>query len=139
MSLSVIGALSDNGKVAGSTPSQKPAQVAGLIPSWGLWRQPINWCFSLRSMSVCLSLFLSLSLFPPFPSFPQMKMKALAGVAQWIEHCLVNQRVADLIPSQGTCLGCGPGPQCGPRERQPHIYVSLPLFLFPFPSLKINK
>ena len=24
---------------------------------------------------------------------------------------LLNQRVAGSIPSQGTCLGCGPGPQ----------------------------
>ena len=38
---------------------------------------------------------------------------ALAGVAQWTEHWLVNQRVAGLILSQGTCLGCGPGPQLG--------------------------
>ena len=35
---------------------------------------------------------------------------ALAGVVQWIEHWPVNQRVAGLILSQGTCLGCGPGP-----------------------------
>ena len=34
---------------------------------------------------------------------------ALVGVAQWIEP--VNQRVTSSIPSQGTCLGCGPGPQ----------------------------
>ena len=50
-----------------------------------------------------------------------------------------NQRVASSIPSQGTCLGCGPGPQWAPPERQPHIDVSLPLFLPPLPSLKINK
>ena len=36
---------------------------------------------------------------------------ALAGVAQWIECWPVNQRVAGSIPSQGTCLGCEPGPQ----------------------------
>ena len=36
---------------------------------------------------------------------------ALAGVAQWIEHQTVNQRVASSIPSQGTCLGFGPGAQ----------------------------
>ena len=36
---------------------------------------------------------------------------ALAGVAQWIEHQPMKQRVADSIPSQGTCLGCRPGPQ----------------------------
>ena len=38
---------------------------------------------------------------------------ALDGVAQWIEHWPVNQRVADSIPSQGTCLGCRPGPPVG--------------------------
>ena len=32
----------------------------------------------------------------------------------------------------GTCLGCGPGPQLGVYERQPHIDVSLALFLLPF-------
>ena len=60
---------------------------------------------------------------------------ALAGVAQWIEHWPVNQRVTGSVPSQGTCLGYAPGPQCGAHERQPHIDVSLHLFLPPFPSL----
>ena len=36
---------------------------------------------------------------------------ALAGVAQWIERRPANQKVASLIPSEGTCLGCEPGPQ----------------------------
>ena len=63
---------------------------------------------------------------------------ALAGVAQWIECEPANQRVAGSIPSQGTCLGCGPGPQQGALERQPHTDVSLTLFLPPFPPLKIN-
>ena len=36
---------------------------------------------------------------------------ALAGVAQWVEHWPAKQRVADSIPSQGTSLCCGPGPQ----------------------------
>ena len=36
---------------------------------------------------------------------------ALAGVAVWIEHSPANQRVTGSIPSQGTCLGLGPGPQ----------------------------
>ena len=36
---------------------------------------------------------------------------ALAGVAQWNVHWPANQRVVGLILSQGTCLGCGPGPQ----------------------------
>ena len=47
----------------------------------------------------------------------------------------VNQRIASSIPGQGTCLGCGPGPRQGLHKRQPHIDVSLPLFLPPFPSL----
>ena len=60
-------------------------------------------------------------------------------MAQWIERRTVNQGVASLIPSQGTCLGCGPGPRWGMFEKQPHTDVSLPFFLPPFPSLKINK
>ena len=63
------------------------------------------------------------------------KAGALAGVAQWIEHGPENQRVTSSIPSQGTCLGCGPGPQYGACERQPHIDVSLTLFCPPFLSL----
>ena len=59
----------------------------------------------------------------------------MAGVAQWIEHGPVNQRVTGSIPSQGTSLGCGPGPLWEARERQPHIDVSLLLFLLPLPSL----
>ena len=68
--------------------------------------------------------------------------ETLARVAQWIEHQPANQRVAGLIPpSQGTCLGCWPGPQQVARERQPHMDVSLPLFLPSYSSLKkyINK
>ena len=62
-------------------------------------------------------------------------MSALAGVAQWIECWPVNQKVITSIPSKGTCLGCGPGAQWSACERQPHIEVSLPLFLSPFPSV----
>ena len=66
---------------------------------------------------------------------------ALAGVAQWIEHLSVNQRVAGSIPSQVTCLGCRPGPWLGVCKRQllthqcfcPFLSPSLPI------SLKINK
>ena len=38
---------------------------------------------------------------------------AQAGVAQWFERWPANQGVASLIPSQGTCLCCQPGPQWG--------------------------
>ena len=64
-----------------------------------------------------------------------MKKIALDGVAQWIESRPANQRVTSLIPSQGTCQGCRPGPQLGMRKRQPHIDFSPSLPL----SLKINK
>ena len=70
---------------------------------------------------------------------------SLAGVAQWIEHQPANQRVASLIPSQGTCLGCGlcaltPSGRLLKAEGNrwmflSHIDVSLPLFLPPFPTL----
>ena len=60
-------------------------------------------------------------------------------MAQWIECWPVNQRVAGSIPSQDTCLSCGPDPQWGAQDRQPHTDVSLPLFLLLFPSLKTNK
>ena len=80
------------------------------------------------------SIFLSISSSLPSFFFKNKKI-ALAGVAQWIECWPVKQRVPGLIPSQGTCLGCRPGPQWGAHERQPHMDVSLPLFLPPSPSL----
>ena len=36
---------------------------------------------------------------------------APAGAAQWTDHQPENQKVTGLIPSRGTGLGCGPGPQ----------------------------
>ena len=65
--------------------------------------------------------------------------KALAGVAQLVGHCSANQKVADLIPGQGICLGCGFGPLLGMCKRQlihvslshqcfsPSLFLSLPL------------
>ena len=47
------------------------------------------------------------------------KTKTLAGVGQWIECQPENRMFTSLIPSQGTCLGCGPGPQLGACEKQP--------------------
>ena len=66
-------------------------------------------------------------------------------MAQWIEYGPLNQKDADLILFQGTCLGCRPGPKLGACKRQ-QIDVSLALRCFspslsPFLSLslKINK
>ena len=66
-----------------------------------------------------------------------LKYEALTDVAQWIEHRPVNQKVTGSIPSQGTCLGCGAGPQFGAHEIDVSLtyQCSLPLFLPPFPSL----
>ena len=54
----------------------------------------------------------------------------MAGVAQWIEHQPVNQ---GHMPGLGARF-----PVCGGTERQPHVDVSLPLFLPPF-LLSKNK
>ena len=62
----------------------------------------------------------------------------LAGVAQWIERWPENQRVPGFIPGQSTYLACGPGPHWDVCERQPHVDVSLPLFVLPSPLSK-NK
>ena len=55
----------------------------------------------------------------------------LVGPSEWSAGWPANQSVASSISSQGTY-------QLGAHERQPHIDVSLPLVLSPFPSLK-NK
>ena len=62
----------------------------------------------------------------------------MADVALWTGFLSVNQRITGSVPNWGTCLVCGPSPQLA-HEKQPHIDVSLPLFLPPFPSLDINK
>ena len=50
---------------------------------------------------------------PDWLAFIKIIIKALAGVAQWIEHQPANPKVTGSIPGQSTCLGCGPGPQLG--------------------------
>ena len=80
-----------------------------------------------------------LAIFGAYKISSKLSGLALACVAQWIEHRSANQRVAALIPSQGICLGCGPGPQFWGCERQPHIDVSHSLFPSLPLSLKVNK
>ena len=65
----------------------------------------------------------------------ELHVAALTGMAQWIEHQPVNWKVTGSIPSQGTCLGCRPGPQMGVCERQP-INISLSPFHPPFSKNK---
>ena len=64
--------------------------------------------------------------------------RALAGVAQWIECWPANQKVAGLIPSQGTCLCFGQVPS---RRQVRGNHILMFLFLsFSLPSpLSKNK
>ena len=100
-------------------------------------------------------MFLSLSLSPSFyydflatrgEVLPEVSRKylqyvetwskrALAGVAQWIELRPANQRVAGLVPSQGACLGGGPGQvPSGEYVRDSHTLMFLSFsFFLPFP------
>ena len=67
------------------------------------------------------------------------QLTALTGMAQWVRHHLINQKVTGLIPSQGACLGCmGQVPGWGMCERQ-LIDISFPLSPSLPLSLKINK
>ena len=54
--------------------------------------------------------------------FLSFKSPTLASMTQWIECWPENQGVAGSIPSQGTGLGCWPGPRLGAEahRRQPH-------------------
>ena len=71
---------------------------------------------------------------------------ALTGVAHWVRHHPANQRVFSLIPRQGPCLGCRPGPHLGGVQQATNgnfsctlIFISLPFFLPSLLSKKINK
>ena len=66
----------------------------------------------------------------------QMIGLALTGVAQLVGLCAAEQKVASLIPSQGTCLGCGFGPWLGHIQGADNQSFSLTLiFLFLSSSL----
>ena len=60
---------------------------------------------------------------------------ALAGVAQWIEHRLRTKGSLVWFPARARAWVSGQVPSGGACERQPHIDVSLSLFLPPFSSL----
>ena len=57
------------------------------------------------------SLSLEQPLFYSLSFILKNKCFTLVGVTHWIECPPANERVTGSIPSQGTCLGCGPGPQ----------------------------
>ena len=42
-----------------------------------------------------------------------IKKQALNYVAQWVGRRPTKRKVMSSIPTQGTCLGCGFGPQLG--------------------------
>ena len=114
-----VGCRPVNQKVTCSIPSQDTCLGCGPGPQSRACE-----CFS---PSFSPSLPLSLKINKIF--LKKKYTMALAGMVQWIEHQPANQRVASSIPRQGTCL-C-----CRAHERQPHIDVSLPVFLPPFPSV----
>ena len=51
-------------------------------------------------------------------NFKKIDKFALTGMAQWVGYHPANQKIANLMPGQGTGLGCGLGPQLGLCERQ---------------------
>ena len=58
-------------------------------------------------------------------------------MAQWIEHWPANQTVTGLNPSQGACMGCGPGPPVVRCAQSNHTLMFAPLsFSFPSPLSK---
>ena len=65
----------------------------------------------------------------------------LAGRFQWIEHQPANQRVTSSIPSERTCLGCGPGQVLRRgHARGTHTLMFLSFsFSLSFPLSKMNK
>ena len=73
-----------------------------------------------------------------FPSFLAKKfLVTLTGMAQWVGCCPANGKFASLIPRQGTCRGCGPGPLVRATWEATNWCFS-PSFSLPF-SLSKNK
>ena len=70
---------------------------------------------------ICILLHMYYMYFVLYVFYYNLKISlALAGVAQWIDCWTANQKVSSSIPSQGTCLGCGPGPCRGAPEATAH-------------------
>ena len=124
---------SQTGKLSlcGTTPDQLNHPSQGTDRYFSL-SHPHSLSLSLKSINkfkkllkkkrMSLSKFISSHFYCYCPN--SNDLLALAGVAQWIECQPMNQKVAGSIPSQGTCLDCGPGLQLRAYKRQPD--VSLP-------------
>ena len=87
-----------------------------------------------------LSLFTQFQVLTPAPPTPSGGMEentplypGWCGSVHWAPAC--KPKGCRFHCQSGHSLGCGPGPQLGAQERQPHLDVSIPLFLLPFPSL----
>ena len=98
-----------------SLPSQVPfsgSQRPPLFQILKTYKTPTKKTISLKYLTRALyeMKIRGVSLVSACPNI-QILSPALVGVAQWIECWPVNQMVTSLIPSQGTCLGCGSGPQ----------------------------
>ena len=89
-------------------------------------------------ITLCTSPKAGLSDFFLFTQNKSQHLLAPAGVAQWMERWPENQKDAGSSPSQGTGLGCGPGPQWGACERQLIDVLMFPSFFLLSPLSK-NK
>ena len=117
------------------------AVVASGKWQWGCWGRGI------RELSGMIIMFYTLTgiWVTQVYALVETHQMVLAGIAQWTECQPANGKVVSSNPSQGTCLGCRPGPWLGACERQPidvsltYIHVSLLLFLPPSPLSKNIK
>ena len=82
-----------------------------ILPTFNLYMVGLF----LRLKALCLQ---SLKDFSSYRSAPSKYTCTLTGVAQWVGRLPTKQKVTGSIPSQDTCLGCGPSPQLGAYERQ---------------------
>ena len=82
--------------------------ISGFVPLEGLSQGTYS---VFQMLAVVQLLMYNLNLKMRESDRQNSEHSALAGVAQWIQCQSVNQGAVGLIPSQGTCLGCRPGPQ----------------------------
>ena len=76
----LVGASSCTPKAAGSIPGQGAPWAADSIPVSACGRRPVDWCFSLTSMSLSLPHFLSFCLSLPPSPLPSPSLKSLKHI-----------------------------------------------------------